>query len=183
MDHKSFIDSLIFEYVNTFDVKRACQLESEGFPPEEAFTLERFTYIQSAALTLFLGAYLSDSSSTSFRKLSLIGFIMSTLADAPKFTKESMSYHNPFGKTVCIHTICVDKLYRRRGVALCMLKEYIMRLKNESQNRDMNGKYERIALICHEHLIPFYQKAGFILKGESEIIYGNEKWFDFVLEL
>ncbi|RIB25218.1 hypothetical protein C2G38_2138883 [Gigaspora rosea] len=142
MYHKSFIDSLTFEYVNAFDVKRACQLESEGFPPEEAFTLERFTYIQNAAPTLFLGAYLSDSYSTSF-----------------------------------------NKLYRRRGVALCMLKEYIKRLKNESQNRDMNGKYERIALICHEHLIPFYQKAGFILKGESEIIYGNEKWFDFVLEL
>ncbi|CAG8730595.1 23475_t:CDS:2, partial [Gigaspora rosea] len=150
MYHKSFIDSLTFEYVNAFDVKRACQLESEGFPPEEAFTLERFTYIQNAAPTLFLGAYLSDSYSTSFK---------------------SMSYHNSFGKTVSIHTICVDKLYRRRGVALCMLKEYIKRLKNESQNRDMNGKYERIALICHEHLIPFYQKAGFILKGESEIIY------------
>ncbi|CAG8698388.1 7330_t:CDS:2, partial [Dentiscutata heterogama] len=168
MDHKSFINSLIFEYVSASDVERAFQLELEGFPPEEAFTLERYTYIQKAAPTLLLGAYLSDS--TSSNKL-LIGFIMSTLADAPKFTKESMSYHNPFGKTVCIHTVCVDKLYQRRGVALYMLKEYIKRLKNESQNKDVDGKYERVALISHKHLIPLYQKAGFILKGESEIVY------------
>ncbi|CAG8783869.1 21270_t:CDS:2, partial [Cetraspora pellucida] len=171
MDHKSFINSLIFEYVNVSDVERAFQLESEGFPPEEAFTLERCTYIQRVAPTLFLGAYLSDSLSTSFSKMLLIGFVMSTLADAPKYTKESMSNHNPFGKTVCIHSVCVDKLYRRRGISLCLLKEYIKRLKNESQNGDVDAKYERIALICHNHLIPLYQKAGFILKGESEIVY------------
>ncbi|RIB04560.1 acyl-CoA N-acyltransferase [Gigaspora rosea] len=182
MDRKSFINSLIFEYVNASDVERAFQLEMEGFPPEEASTLERFTNRQRVAPNLFLGTYLSDSSSASSSKLSLIGFIVATLADAPKLTRESMSYHNPFGKTVCIQTVCVDKLYRGRGVALCMLKEYIKRLKNESQNGDVNGKYERVALICHNHLIPFYQKAGFILKGESEIVHGNEQWYDLVLE-
>ncbi|KAF0436891.1 acyl-CoA N-acyltransferase [Gigaspora margarita] len=173
MDHNSFVNSLTFKNVNESDVERAFQLELEGFPPEEAFTIERYRYIQSVAPDLFLGAYSSDSSSTSFSKLLLIGTIMSTLADAPKFTKESMSSHNPFGKTVCIHTVCVDKQYRGRGIALCMLKEYIKRLKNETQNKDADGKYERVALICHEYLIPLYQKAGFTSMGESEIIYGR----------
>ncbi|RIB27630.1 acyl-CoA N-acyltransferase [Gigaspora rosea] len=183
MDHNSFINSLTFKNVNESDIERAFQLEIEGFPPEEALTIERYRYIQSVAPTLFKGAYFSDSSSTSFSKLILIGTIMSTLADAPKITKESMFSHNPFGKIVFIHTVCVDKHYRGRGIALCMLKEYIKTLKNESQNKDVNGKYERVALICHEHLIPLYQKAGFTLMGESEIIWGNEKWFDLVLEL
>ncbi|CAG8607765.1 5981_t:CDS:2, partial [Scutellospora calospora] len=69
------------------------------------------------------------------------------------------------------------------GVALGMLKEYITRLRNESQKKDMDIKYERIALISHEYLIPLYQKVGFILKGESKVVHGNEKWFDLTIEL
>ncbi|CAG8791928.1 36719_t:CDS:2, partial [Gigaspora margarita] len=174
MDSKSFLDSLIFEYVGASDIKRAFQLESEGYPPEESATLEKLAYRQNVAPTLFLGAYLPSSFSDSHSTLSerqLIGFVVSTLANASTITEESMSHHNPVGKTVCIHSVCVDKLYRRRGVATCMLNEYIKRLRNESQNKDMNLKYERVALMCHENLIPLYQKVGFILKGESQVVH------------
>ncbi|CAG8773825.1 25626_t:CDS:2, partial [Racocetra persica] len=169
-------------YVNASDVKRAFQLESEGYPPEEAATLEKLVYRQGLAPTLFLGAYLPANLSTSSERL-LIGFVVSTLTNATTITDESMSHHDPFGKTVCIHSVCVDKLYRRRGVATHMLNEYITRLRNESQNRDVGVKYEMVALISHEYLIPLYQKVGFILKGESQVIHGNEKWFDLTFEL
>ncbi|CAG8643285.1 5511_t:CDS:2 [Dentiscutata erythropus] len=156
-----------------------------GYPPEEAATLEKLAYRQNVAPTLFLGAYLpsniSDSHSTPSER-QLIGFVVSTLANASIITEESMSHHNPSGKTVCVHSVCVDKLYRRHGVATCMLNEYIKRLRNESQNKDVNVKYERVVLMCHEHLIPLYQKVGFILKGESQVVHGNEKWFDLTFE-
>ncbi|CAG8457429.1 22222_t:CDS:2 [Cetraspora pellucida] len=181
MDNKLFLDSLLFEYVNASDVKRAFQLEFEGYPPEEAATLEKLEYRQSLAPTLFLGAYLPPNLSTSSERL-LIGFVVSTLTSATTITEESMSHHDPFGKTVCVHSVCVDKLYQRRGVAARMLNEYITKLRNESQNRDTDVKYERAVLISHEYLIPLYQKVGFILKGESQVVHGNDKWFDLTFE-
>ncbi|CAG8556418.1 10293_t:CDS:2 [Acaulospora morrowiae] len=189
MSSDSFSNSLTFKYVSESDVERAFELESQGYPPEEAATLEKLLYRQKHAPELFLGAYLPisstllhTSSSPQSSQLILIGFIVSTLTISPSLTDESMSHHDPSGKTVCIHSVCVDKNYRRRGVALALLKEYIKRLEKNSRNEGKR-KYERIVLISHDYLIPLYQKAGFVLKGESQIVHGNEKWFDLVLDL
>ncbi|CAG8649810.1 18906_t:CDS:2 [Acaulospora morrowiae] len=194
MSSDSFLNSLTFKYVSESDVERAFELESQGYPPEEAATLEKLIYRQKHAPELFLGAYLSTSStlphtssSLQSSQLILIGFIVSTLTISPSLTEESMSHHDPSGKTVCIHSVCVDKHYRRRGVALALLKEYIKRLGKDFRELDRENegkrKYERIVLISHDYLIPLYQKAGFVFKGESQIVHGNEKWFDLVLDL
>lgn len=36
-----------------------------------------------------------------------------------------MSTHNPEGSTLCIHSVCVDEGFRRRGVALRSLIAYV----------------------------------------------------------
>ncbi|CAG8433159.1 9560_t:CDS:2 [Diversispora eburnea] len=172
---ETFLNSIVYQNVPASDIERAFELESQGYPPEEAATLEKLEYRQKNAPKLFLGAYLPSIPSNNNNEY-LIGFIVSTLTTSHFLTEESMSNHEPDGKTVCIHSVCIDKQYRRRGIATDLLKEYIERLKNLY-------KYERIVLISHKHLIPLYQKVGFICKGESEIVHGNEKWFDLVLEL
>jgi arylalkylamine N-acetyltransferase len=82
-----------------------------------------------------------------------------------------MSLHEKEGKTVCIHSVCVDKRYRRYGVATRLLREYINLLKKP----DNEIKYKRCALLAHEYLIPLYQNVGFKLIGESEVVHGRFK--------
>ncbi|CAG8451120.1 9178_t:CDS:2 [Funneliformis caledonium] len=158
IDKENYIDSLIFKHVDASDVERAFQLESEGYPPEEAASLETLQYRQK-----------------------LIGFIVSTSTLSKSLTHESMSLHEQEGKTVCIHSVCVDKKYRRGGVATKLLKEYISSLKGSGDVGE-DVKYERCALLAHEYLIPLYRNVGFKLMGESQVIHGPEKWFDLVME-
>ncbi|CAG8488416.1 3366_t:CDS:2 [Funneliformis mosseae] len=177
IDKENYIDSLIFKHVDASDVERAFQLESEGYPPEEAASLETLQYRQKVAPALFMGAYLPSSSLS----LQLIGFIVSTSTLSKSLTHESMSLHEQEGKTVCIHSVCVDKKYRRGGVATKLLKEYINSLKGSGDVGE-DVKYERCALLAHEYLIPLYRNVGFKLMGESQVIHGPEKWFDLVME-
>ncbi|RIA90891.1 acyl-CoA N-acyltransferase [Glomus cerebriforme] len=180
IDKTDFVNSLIIKYVDASDIERAFQLESEGYPQEEAATLETLKYRQKLAPKLFLGAYLPISSPSSSLSSQLIGFVVSTSTLSESLTHESMSLHEKEGKTVCIHSVCVDKQYRRYGVATKLLSEYISLLKKSGD--DDGVKYERCALLAHENLIPLYQNVGFKLIGESEVVHGPEKWFDLVMK-
>ncbi|CAG8632893.1 10099_t:CDS:2 [Paraglomus brasilianum] len=172
---------VIFRIVNAPDIDRAYQIEfhaaaqplslahltlilthsffdlffsSPGYPPDEAASLDVLKYRQNQAPSLFLGAYLPASDY-------LIGFVVGTLTCSPTLTHASMSQHEAKGKTVCVHSVCVDNMFRRRGVATRLVTEYVRRMKEEN--------YERIVLISHEYLIPFYENLGFKLVGESKI--------------
>ncbi|CAG8511627.1 7347_t:CDS:2 [Paraglomus occultum] len=151
-------NDVIFRTINASEIDRAFQIESHGYPPDEAATLDILKYRYNHAPSLFLGAYLSASDY-------LIGFVVGTLTSSPSLTHESMSQHEANGKTVCVHSVCVDKLFRRRGVATRLVTEYVRRMKE--------GRYERIALISHDYLIPFYENLGFKLIGESKIQHGE----------
>ena len=67
---------------------------------------------------------------------------------------------------MCIHSVCVDKAYRRRGLASRMMNEYVGRIRQQEI-------YERAALLSHQHLIPFYENLGFTNSGESNIQLGK----------
>jgi guanine nucleotide exchange factor len=74
--------------------------------------------------------------------------------------------------SVCIHSVCVAKEYRRKGVALGLLREYVFRLATLR-----GGQYHRALLISHEELILLYKKAGFELLGPSSVTHGPRPWF------
>jgi GNAT superfamily N-acetyltransferase len=118
---------------------------------------------QSHAPELFLAAYESPHT--------IIGYVCSTLSASPVLTHESMSTHVPDAKSVCIHSVCVAARYRRRGLGVRMLAEYVKRLESK-------GLYERILLISHEELRTFYEKAGFKWIGESQVQHGARPWFE-----
>lgn len=92
-----------------------------------------------------------------------------------------MSTHVPSSSSVCIHAICVAPEYRRKGIGLGLLREYIVRLEAANaatKGKDGKGKYERVLLITHEELKPFYELAGFKWVGRSEVIHGSKPWFE-----
>jgi len=153
---------MLYKLVPATHIPRAIDIEQSGFPPDEAGSLESFSFRQSQAPTLFLGAYDNDQ---------LIAYVCSTLSSDESITHASMSTHVPDGRSVCIHSVCVDKSFQRRGVALSLLKEYIARLQSANL-------YDRALLIAHEELLSLYEKAGFTLVGKSPVTHGSRPWFE-----
>lgn len=137
-----------------------------AYPADEAGSFEAFTYRQSIAPGLFLGAYDQNDE----QRLRLLGFICSTLSKSESLTHESMSTHDPEGKTICIHSVCVDPTHQRKKLGSALVEEYIRRWTD--------GPYDGISLIAHEELIKFYVTAGFKLIGKSEVVHGSKSWFE-----
>lgn len=65
--------------------------------------------------------------------------------------------------------------FHRKGLGQILLKSYIQRIRDAEVAK-------RIALICREHFVPFYTKAGFKKVGPSECQYGGGNWVDMVLD-
>jgi len=167
-------NSISYDFVQESELEAAIALEEAGYPPEEAASLQTFQYRQLRAPDLFLGAYTSiPSQSKADRKL--IGYVCSTLSPDTTLTHDSMSAHVPGTSSICIHSVCVSSEYRRKGVALGLLKEYVSRLEKAKQN---GAPYERILLISHNDLIGLYEKAGFESLGLSAVVHGPRPWYD-----
>ncbi|KAJ3576014.1 hypothetical protein NP233_g702 [Leucocoprinus birnbaumii] len=168
---------LLFDLVQPDEVPDALSIEIEGFPPDEAADLEKLKYRQEVASDLFLGAFIARSGN----KRKIIGYICSTLSPSKTLTHDSMSTHVPGTSTVCIHSICIQKAWRKKGIATRLLNEYVSRLRLRAEAGSV--PYERVALISHQELIPFYETAGFINIGKSDVVHGALPWYELRVEL
>ncbi|KDQ09289.1 hypothetical protein BOTBODRAFT_37197 [Botryobasidium botryosum FD-172 SS1] len=167
----TFPAELFYDLVRPEEVQRAFEIESLGYPIDEAATLDALRYRQEHAPRLFLGAYIPIDA-TSDRKL--VAFVVSTLSEHPTLTHASMSTHVPQGSSVCMHSVCVDPEFKRRGIALALLREYLRRLEATQASEGI----DRVLLLCHEELIELYAKVGFQLVGKSEVAHGPREWFE-----
>lgn len=129
-------------------------------------------------------------SADSDRKRVLLGHIIATKSTSPVVTDAAMDYpqdwqsryqltpsigHNEDGETVCIHSLCVHPDFGGNGLGQVLLKSYVQRIKDA-------GVAKRIALICRERLVGWYEKAGFSRVGPSQCQYGGGNWVDMVLD-
>lgn len=92
-----------------------------------------------------------------------------------------MFSHVDGAPTVCLHAICVEKQLRRKGIASRLLNEYITRLRARGEAGSV--PYERIVLIAHDDVIPFYEKSGFYNQGTSQVVHGTLPWFQLCFDL
>ncbi|KAK8159707.1 hypothetical protein IWX90DRAFT_508418 [Phyllosticta citrichinensis] len=83
--------------------------------------------------------------------------------------------HQEDGRTVAIHSLAVLPEYQKRGLGRTLLKAYVQRIQNA-------GVADRIAIITHEHLVPFYEAVGFVNRGPSKNDFQGVRWVDMVLE-
>ena len=81
--------------------------------------------------------------------------------------------HEDQGGTVALHSLAVKAEHQKKRVGSTLMKSYIQRIK-EAQIAD------RIALLAHDHMVPFYESLGFENHGPNACTFGGGGWFDMV---
>jgi GNAT superfamily N-acetyltransferase len=127
-------------------------------------------------------------------RATLVGHIIATRTSGPCVTDGSMKLpknwsnerwtfedgqavgHEEGGGTIAIHSLAVLPEHQGKQVGSTLMKSYISRIR-EAQIAD------RIAIIAHDHLIPFYESFGFESHGPSKCQFGGGGWVDMVRTL
>ncbi|KAH0831701.1 hypothetical protein AYO21_10735 [Fonsecaea monophora] len=181
-------------------VDQCTSLEEAAFPPEERATREKFQYRLTRCPELSLGLFtqptkaeLKDSSTPPLRRL--IAHVVSTRTPAPCVTEASMGVpsnwrtrrsslptntdkepvgHQDMGGTICVHSVAVAPEFQRMGLGSILMKSYIQRMKDAKIA-------DRIALLAHDHLVPFYKGLGFENMGPSTVTSHGGNWNNMVI--
>lgn len=158
----------LFRFASGDDVDTIASIEADGYPPDEAASVESMRFRQEKAPGAFMVAVREGSD----KDEQIAGYVCGTCSTSSRLEHESMSNHVPNGKTLCIHSVCVQKDLMRKGLGSAMLKTYL---------KHMPGALEHVKecrLICKEHLVGFYTEAGFRLDGKSDVVHGKDPWFE-----
>lgn len=82
--------------------------------------------------------------------------------------------HHEEGDTICLHSLCVHPDLNGKGLGGLLLRAWTQRMRDA-------GLGKRIALICRERFVKFYESAGFTKVGPSACQYGGGGWIDMVM--
>jgi predicted N-acetyltransferase YhbS len=91
----------------------------------------------------------------------------------PSDNDEEPIGHQDQGGTICLHSLAVAPEFQKMGLGTVLMKSYIQRMK-DSKIAD------RIALLAHDHLVPFYQGLGFDNMGPSAVTSHGGNWNNMV---
>jgi len=155
------------------DLQLVWRLEEASYPPDEAATLDKLKFRIKNAGNLFMVACSPASSPQDDDEV--LGFICGTQAQGSKLTHDSMSSHDPDGMTLCIHSVVVEETRRRHGLALRMIKAYMGYVQATTPD------LEEVRLLCKADLVELYSKAGFEMIGPSDVVHGQELWYEMCL--
>lgn len=117
-------------------------------------------------------------------KETLIGHIIGTKMPASKVTDGAMELpdetdnkgHFENSRFIGIHALVIDPEWQGKNLGTLILHDYIQKLSNQ----DLGDK---VALICKDKLIPFYEKIGFTNLGKSECKFAGVDWYDMSMDL
>ena len=124
----------------------------------------------------------------------LIAHVVSTRTPSPSVTEASMGIpsnwrtrrsslpsnddkeplgHQDMGDTICIHSLAVAPEFQKMGLGSILMKSYIQRMKDSKCAK-------RLALLAHDHLVPFYTGLGFENMGPSLVTSCGGNWNNMV---
>lgn len=124
----------------------------------------------------------------------LIAHILATKINEPRVTDASMEVpavdeyhrvvdpradargHRDEGRTLAVHAVVVDPTYQGQSIGSIMLKDYIQRVTTLHLA-------DRIAILVHDKLRPFYELQGFEALGPSAVSFSGGGWIDMVRPL
>ncbi|KAJ5081811.1 hypothetical protein NUU61_010075 [Penicillium alfredii] len=192
--NRSKLDELhpFVQLLSVSNVDDCVQVEN-AFPEPERCSREKFIYRLSRCPELSLGLFTLPVIEEGVPKprATLVGHIIATRTSEPCVTDRSMRLptnwqserwtieegqavgHEEGGGTIAIHSLAVLPEHQGKQVGSTLMKSYINRIR-EAQIAD------RIAIIAHDHLVPFYESFGFESHGLSKCQFGGGGWVDLV---
>lgn len=142
------------------DMCEVSALESSSFPSDEAASDETICSRQRNAGKYFVVMKGKHSSE-------VIGFVNGTCIEGETITHESMTDHNPNGKTLVIHSVTVSSNHRKKGCGTTLLQKYVKYVT------EFCPEIHLILLLSKAYLLRFYVSCGFQLVSLSPVHHGK----------
>lgn len=159
----------IIRQVLPADLDRCAEIEAACYGPEEGATRERIATRIELFPQGFLVALLDGQ---------IVGFINSGSTSKDDLGDEAlkdMAGHEADGQNIIVFSLAVHPHFQKQGFAAQLMRRFIERAKQL-------GK-ARILLMCKAELIPYYQRFGFVYRGESNSTHGGLRWYEMALPL
>ena len=152
------------------DLDRIVEIELENFSVEEAIPRSVFEAHLREIQTSFLVAEKEDR---------IMGYIEGPVAphrylQDQSFTEDIKDYSHETGGYISVTCLSITKEAQGLGLGqklLTALKELALEDEREGIN-----------LTCHDYLIAYYEKHGFVNEGLSQSTFAGETWYDMVWE-
>ncbi|EXJ93888.1 hypothetical protein A1O1_02281 [Capronia coronata CBS 617.96] len=189
------------QVLSVSNVDQCFAVEEEAFPPEQRASREKFQYRLTRCPELSLGLFTQPTKAEAQKMSSpprrrLMAHIVATRSPAPSVTEASMGIppnwrarrsslpdktdeeaigHQDIGGTICVHSLAVAPEFQKMGLGTVLMKSYIQRMRDSKIA-------ERIALLAHHDLVPFYRSLGFENMGPSSVTSCGGNWNNLILE-
>lgn len=150
------------------DVEEIIRIEAVCFPPAEAAQPDDVRARYAAFPENFF-VFEQDGR--------IAGFINGCTTDAPELPDalyHDTSLHRPDGAYQTVFGLDVLPEYRKNGIGGQLIRHYVA----TARARGKKG----VVLTCKDHMIRFYERAGFTCKGVSASSHGGAKWNDMLIE-
>lgn len=152
------------------DLDRILEIELENFSLEEAIPRSVFEAHLREIQTSFLVAE---------KEGRVLGYIEGPVVphrhlQDQSFTEEVEDHSHISGGYISVTCLSIAKEAQDLGVG----KRLLTALKEVAVEQEREG----INLTCHDYLILYYEKHGFVNEGISQSNFAGETWYDMVWE-
>lgn len=152
------------------ELRQTAEIEARCFPAAEAASYEEL----AARFRTCRGSFFVAESEEG----RLLGFCNGCCTDSEELTDDlyhDASAHDPEGKYQMIFGLNTLPEARGLGVGTALMRHMI-----ESASR--RGK-AAVILTCKEHMIPFYERIGFVFEKKADSSHGGAVWYKMVYRL
>jgi ribosomal protein S18 acetylase RimI-like enzyme len=150
--------------VRLSDLDQCFEVESAGFPEEEAASRES---IQTRIETFPQGFLVAEMDGR------IIGIVNSAATDKEDLADEELKKmvgHVADGRNLVVFSLAVLPQYQKRGFARQLMMRFI-------EDARLLGK-KKVLLMCKSNLIAYYERMGFTHIGLSSSTHGGAEWHE-----
>lgn len=153
---------------NLADLDAITTIEWENFGLEEALSREILEAHIQKLTTSFLVAE---------RDGQILGYLEGPVRPErhlvdQSFTSEVEDYSHLIGHYISLTSLSIDKNAQNMGLGRSLL--------NAMKDIAIRDQRLGINLTCHDYLVAYYEKHGFINEGVSQSTYAGEVWYDML---
>ena len=161
---------MIIRQTQMADLDAIYAIELENFSPEEAISRKILAKHIERISSTFLVAE---------KRGKILGYLEGPVRPERylkdiSFTEDVEDYSYLAGGFISVTSLSISKEAQGLGVGKALLDT----MKEIAIADERHG----INLTCHDYLIAYYEKHGFVNEGPSSSTYADEVWFDMVWE-